>query len=423
MKKINFNKNDKIVRGVKLMSLLTLFLTVNAEVVAANKQENLSLHKRLTTLDTHVDIPWNYATPVVDPVHDSRLKLDIPKMKKGGLDAAFFIVYVDQGYRNSWEYDAVKKAALSKFNAIHRMVKQSDGQIDLAYSAEEAKNIVAKKQQVAFIGIENGFAIGRDLKLLQEYFDLGARYMTLVHNGHNDIGDSAQPVARFGDGDEEHGGLSQFGKKVIAEMNRLGMMVDISHVSKKTMIDATLLSKSPVIASHSSARALVDHPRNLDDEQLQLIKENGGVVQVTAVDEFLVNQSSDIWPAIDEVRAELGLTDENIELVVSDKVFEEYGRRLKNEIAVEYPRANVKNLVDHIDYVVKKIGIDHVGISSDFDGGGGIVGWDDATQTPNVTYEMLKRGYSVADIEKIWGGNLLRVLHENEKISKQLNNN
>ncbi|MFT4670776.1 MAG: membrane dipeptidase [Pseudohongiellaceae bacterium] len=412
-------KNIPTAIPIFLASFIFIISTQYSSADNALEVDQRAFHERLNTVDTHVDIPRNYATPLVDATLQSRLQVDIPKMKKGGLDTAFFVVYVDQSYRNSWEYDAVKKAALSKFNAIHRMVERSSGDIELAYSVADARESVVV-QKVAFIGIENGFAIGQDLDLLGDYFDLGARYMTLVHNGHNDIGDSAQPANRFGDTKTEHNGLSEFGKKTVAEMNRLGMMVDISHASKKTMMDATLLSKSPVIASHSSAGALVDHPRNLDDEQLELIRRNGGVVQVTAVDEFLVNQSSDIWPAIERVRAALGLSEEYMELVVPEDIYKQYLSSLKNEIATNYPRANVSDFVDHIDYIVEKIGVDHVGISSDFDGGGGIIGWDNASQTPNVTYELVRRGYSESDIKKIWGDNLLRVLSENEIVSRHL---
>lgn len=377
-------------------------------------------HAHILTLDTHVDIPWNYATPLVDPGHASRLHVDIPKMYQGGLDAAFFIVFVEQTCRTDWQYQAAIKAADKKFRAIDRMLEGSRDKISLARSADEVIEIAESGRKVALIGIENGFAIGKDIGLLQVYFNRGARYMTLVHNGHNDIGDSAQPSAEFGDSEAEHHGLSPFGEQVIVEMNRLGMMVDVSHASRETMIQATRLSKAPVIASHSAARRLVDHPRNLDDEQLQVLKANGGVVQVVALGAFLHHQ--DVQKSVDvkELREEFGIESDEMLLTVPDEIYDAYNRRLNAEIYTKYPKATVSDLVDHIDYVAKLIGVDHVGIASDFEGGGGIIGWEDASQTPNVTRELVARGYSKTDIAKIWGGNLLRVLRENERIAADL---
>lgn len=387
---------------------------------AAHGDDVSDFHQRLLTIDTHIDIPWNYATPTVNPLLPGRLQGNIPGMKAGGLDAAFFIVYVDQSYRNAWEYEAVKNAALGKFKAIHRMVEQSNGQVGLAYTAADLKKIAAANKTVALIGIENGFAIGKDISLLKTYYDLGARYMTLVHNGHNDIGDSAQPSARFGDTEEEHGGLSAYGRDVVKEMNRLGIIVDISHVSKQTMLDATKLSASPVIASHSCARELIDHPRNVDDEQLEALKANGGVIQISAVDDFLNNESAGKWGPLEEVRTDMGIVNEYLELVIPEPVYQEFTNRVKAEVDAKFPRATVKHLVDHLDYVIQKIGIDHVGLSSDFDGGAGILGWDKASETENVTRELVNRGYSEADIQKIWSGNVLRVMEANEKNAQAL---
>lgn len=391
-----------------------------SSIAQAQQSDVAELHARVLTLDTHVDIPWNYATPLVDPAHPSRLHVDIPKMYQGGLDAAFFIVFVEQTCRTDWQNKAATQAADKKFRAIDRMLEGSREQISLAYSAVDVQKISEAGRKVALIGIENGFAIGNDIALLQTYFDRGARYMTLVHNGHNDIGDSAQPQAEFGDGATEHNGLSTFGKAVVAEMNRLGMMVDVSHASRATMIQATRLSKAPVIASHSAARHLADHPRNLDDEQLQILRVNGGVVQIVALGAFLHYQDARKSAAVKKIQDEFGIESNEMLLTIPDKTYDAYNRRLDTEIYTKYPKATVSDLVDHIDYVAKLIGVDHVGIASDFDGGGGIIGWEDASQTLNVTRELAERGYSEADIAKIWGGNLLRVLRENEKIAAEL---
>lgn len=328
-----------------------------------------AIHERVLTLDTHVDIPLNFATSEFVPA-TAIAQVNLQNMREGGLDAAFFIVYTGQTPRNDTGYAGAKADAAAKFSAIHRMVElQHEGQIALATTADEVRTLHAEGKLVALIGMENGYVIGKDLSLLQQYREQGARYLTLVHNGHNDIGDSAQPQTRLADVQEEHGGLSDFGGEVVKELNRLGIIVDISHVSRQTMLDATSLSTAPVIASHSGVKAVFDHPRNMDDEQLLALKQNGGVVQLVAFDVYLKQGGG----------------------------------------------ATISDFVDHIDHAVQLIGIDHVGISSDFGGGGGIQGWTNAGETFNVTLELVRRGYSEADIGKIWSGNTLRILEAAEK--------
>lgn len=332
-----------------------------------------AIHGRVMTLDTHADIPSNFATNEHDPAN-AEAQVNLNSMLEGGLDAAFFIVFVGQEERTSESYLAAKAAAINKFDAIHRMtdVLYPD-RIGLATTAAEAEALHAQGKLIAMIGIENGFVIGKDISLLEDFYKRGARYMTLVHNGHNDIGDSAQPQERFFDLQEEHGGLSDFGYDVVEEMNRLGMLVDISHVSRNTMLEATRHSKVPVIASHSSVTSLTDHPRNMNDEQLLVLKENGGVIQIVAFNPYL---------------------------------------RLD-------PPSSLEDLLDHIDYAVNLIGIEHVGISSDFGGGGGINGWSNAGETFNVTLGLVRRGYSEKDIAKLWGGNVLRILAIAENYSRE----
>lgn len=328
-----------------------------------------AIHERVLTLDTHVDIPLNFATTEFVPA-TAIAQVNLQNMREGGLDAAFFIVYTGQTPRNEAGYAGAMADAAAKFSAIHRMVElQHAGQIALATTAAEVRRLHAEGKLVALIGIENGYVIGRNLALLEQYREQGARYLTLVHNGHNDIGDSAQPQASLADVQEEHGGLSEFGEEVVQELNRLGIIVDVSHVSRQTMLDATALSRVPVIASHSGVKAVFDHPRNLDDEQLLALRQNGGVVQLVAFDVYLKQGGG----------------------------------------------ATLSDFVDHIDHAVQLIGIDHVGISSDFGGGGGIQGWSNAGETLNVTLELVRRGYSEEDIGKIWGGNTLRILEAAEK--------
>lgn len=356
---------------------LPLVLTTVAFVVNAADQDvearARAIHDRVLAIDTHVDIPLNFASSEFMPANASDAQVTLDNMKSGGLDGAFFIVYVGQSPRTEENYLKAKTDAFVKFDAIHRMTDwlYSD-HIGLATTAAEARALHEQGKLVALIGIENGYVIGKDLSLLEEFRRRGARYMTLVHNGHNDIGDSAQAREQFGDkGLEEHGGLSAFGEQVVAELNRLGILVDVSHVSKQTMLEATKLSRAPVIASHSSASGVFPHARNMDDEQLMVLRENGGVIQLVAFNSYLKSEGT----------------------------------------------ADVSAFVDHIDYTVKLIGVDHVGISSDFGGGGGVTGWNNAGETFNVTLELVRRGYSEEDIAKIWGGNVLRILEQAEQAS------
>ena len=329
------------------------------------------IHASSLPLDTHVDISLEFATATEDP-RTADIQVNLDKMRAGGLDAAFFIVYVGQTARTEANYVQAAADAMTKFNAIHRMTDTLYPElIGLATSADDVGDLVAGGRLAAAIGIENGYVIGRDLGLLDRYYELGARYMTLVHNGHNDIADSAQPNQELGDEPSEHGGVSDFGAAVIRRMNELGIMVDISHASKTTALEAMELSIAPVIASHSSVRSLTDHPRNLDDETLQRLAEDGGVVQIVAYEAFVRGATA----------------------------------------------ATLEEFVDHIDHAVRLIGIEHVGISSDFGGGGGIEGWNDAAETPAVTAELVARGYSARDIELLWSGNLLRVWREVERVA------
>lgn len=359
----------------RLFTLFLLFPLAAMNVAAASEDEVLArareIHDRVMTLDSHVDIPLNFATSEFVPA-SAEAQVNLQTMRSGGLDAAFFIVYVGQTPRTEAGYQLAKADAAAKFAAIHRMTDILDrAEIGLATTAQQARELHAQGKLVAMIGMENGYLIGKDLGLLETWRAQGARYMTLVHNGHNDIGDSAQPQALLNDVPEEHGGLSAFGYQVVEELNRVGILVDISHVSKQTMLDATRHSKVPVLASHSSVRSLYDHPRNMDDEQLLALKENGGVLQLVAFDSYLKQGGA----------------------------------------------ATVSDLVDNIDYAVQLIGIDHVGISSDFGGGGGVVGWNAAGETFNVTLELVRRGYSETDIARIWSGNLLRILEEAENFA------
>jgi membrane dipeptidase len=349
-------------------------------------------------------------------------------MEEGGLDAAFFIVYVGQeddftaaGYRQAYE------EAIAKFAAIHRLADTlASRRIGLATTARDVRRIAASGRKVALIGVENGYPVGQDITRVREFYDLGARYMSLAHNGHSQLSDSNTGER---DGVWTWNGLSPLGKQVIAEMNRVGIMVDISHPSKASMMQSVSLSQAPIIASHSAVRALCDHSRNLDDEQLLALRDNGGVVQLVAFNSYVKTPpppSAARTEALAALRAEFGLPagrgGRGAFAALSEEQRAEYQRRMAalDEQHPPPPRATVSDFVDHIDYAVKLIGIDHVGISSDFDGGGGVEGWSDASETFNVTLELVRRGYTEDQIAQLWSGNLLRVMEQVEQTAQRL---
>jgi len=399
------------------------------------RQRAEKIHESVITIDTHDDIDVRNFTEEKNYASDLKTQVNLPKMTKGELDVAWFVVYTGQGNLDKSGYKKAYENAMAKFEAIHRLVEDyAPDQIELALSAEDVKRIHSMGKKVAMIGVENAYPIGEDLGKIEEFYNLGARYMSLAHNGHSQFSDS-----HTGEKDNVwlHGGLSELGKKAIAEMNRLGIMVDISHPSKNAIIEMIQLSKTPVIASHSAARAMSDVSRSLDDELLQMVKNNGGVVQTVAVSEFIdkekyqLNYEASI-PLYKEVAAEIGLpflTNEEIMALTGDEQEIAYvnleqivsiASSRKSEINQKYPPVNVADFVNHIDYMVNLMGIDHVGISSDFDGGGGIDGWNNASETFNVTYELVKRGYSEQEIAKLWGLNLLRVMDEVAQASKDM---
>lgn len=327
------------------------------------------LHQRVLTLDTHIDIPWPNGP---DPFEDGKRRVDFPKMLRGFLRAGCFVAYVPQAARTAENDRAAWARALAMLETIRGMERSTPSITARVTDRADAIEAAWRDGTLAVIpAAENGFCIGTDLRRLAQLRGLGARYLTLTHNGHNALADSSNPRPDLGDAEEEHGGLSPLGRAAIAEMNRLGMMVDVSHTSRKTMLQAAEISRTPVLATHSCIRALCDHPRNLDDEQLDALRDAGGVVQITAVSAFL---KKDAKPT------EIGPAD----------------------------------YADHVDYAVRRIGLRHVGISSDFDGGGGFAGWRDASETPNLTAELVARGYGEAELALLWSGNFLRVLRAAE---------
>ena len=445
-----------------LIAMAALSVSVSAQTASmeALTARARAIHDRVITIDTHDDIaPANFTA---DCNYTMRLatQVTLPKMKEGGLDVAFFVVYVGQGPLTDAGYADAYRQAIEKFDAVHRLTEQiAPREIELALTAADVTRIARSGKTVAVIGIENGYPIGSDLGRVKEFWERGGRYMSLAHNGHSQLSDSNTGDAT---NDFPQGGLSPLGRLVIAEMNRLGIMVDVSHPSKASMLQAAALSKAPIIASHSSVRTLANHSRNLDDEQLLALKKNGGVVQMVAFANYLKTEPPERvrerQAALTLLQTEYGVTppgpgratgpatarppcpienprgeaagvearaggaNQTALAALSPERRAEYDRRLA-ELRTKYrepARATVTDFVDHIDYAVKLMGIDHVGISSDFDGGGGIEGWNSAAETFNVTLELVRRGYTEGQIGKLWSGNVLRVWSEVEKVARRL---
>lgn len=394
------------------------------------------IHERVITLDTHDDIdPANF-TGESNYTQRLETQVNLPKMIEGGLDVAWFIVYVGQGDLTPAGFDDAYKQADEKFKAIHRLCEEiAPDKIELALTSEDVRRIAASGKKVAMIGVENGYPIGNDISRVKEFQQRGARYMSLAHNGHSQLADS-----NTGERDSVwlYEGLSDLGRQAIKEMNKWGIMVDLSHPSKKANMEMMKLSKAPVIASHSSARALNEVSRNLDDEQLMMLKENGGVVQAVAFKSYVNSKKNTAYNDSAKVIIAEVAKGEGFEVLERDAIiklsdsgrtayFAKYSAiakkakpRLEKEVYPVAPPVNVADFVDHVDYLVKKIGLDHVGISSDFDGGGGVEGWSDASETFNVTLELVRRGYTEEQIAALWSGNLLRVLDQVQEVAKKI---
>lgn len=380
------------------------------------------IHDHATTLDSHVDIAGpQYATPQLDPgVDNPRLKCDLVKMVAGGVDGVFLAAFNAQGARDAEGYRRARAAAMEKISAIRRLATTMyPDRCELATTPDDVERIAASGRRAIMIGIENGYALGTDLADLKLFYDLGVRYITLCHNGHNQICQSCNPSPKLGDDPAKRQGLSRFGRQVVAEMNRLGIMIDLSHAAASSFRDVVALSQAPVIASHSGCAALNQHPRNLDDEQLKLLAANGGVIQIVAVGAFLKLPSPDRKKAIDELAKRVGVTERDFP-AASKQQRERFEREFA-KLDLRYPPAGLKDFVDHIDHAVHVAGIDHVGIGSDFDGGGGVRGFNSHAEALNVTVELLRRGYTADTIAKIWGGNLLRAWRQVQAAARRLN--
>jgi len=392
-----------------------------------------AIHRRALTIDTHVDIGGaNYATPALDPgAPETSLRCDLTKMERGGLDGVFLAVFVPQGTLDDAGYKWAYDQAMVKFEALRRLTLQMyPDRCAFAASPAEVRRIAKTGKRVIMTGVENGYPMGTDLGNIRKFYDLGARYITLAHSGNNQLADSSSAREPL------NNGLSELGRKAVAEMNRLGMMIDVSHISEKSFWDVIAVTRAPIVASHSGCKAITDSSRNLTDEQLRALAKNGGVAQTVALGSYLRTEDPARRAAIARLREELGLpaaarggargagrTD--LQAMTEEqraeyrKKMDQYRERMK-EVDAKYPSATLKDFVDHLDHAVKVAGIDHVGIGTDFDGGGGIPGFNDDTDAPNVTIELVRRAYSEAQIKKIWGENLLRVWNDVAKAAAKL---
>ena len=390
-----------------------------------NEEDLLSrvrvVHENVLTVDTHADTPsrllredWDIGE-WHDPEERASGCIDLPRMKEGGLDAEFFAVYVGQGELTPEGYVQARERADSMLGALYQMEKDYPDLVKIATSPDDAYRLEKEGKRAAFIGMENGYPIGKDLDSVEYFYNRGVRYITLCHSGDNDICDSS-----FERRNPEDNGLTTFGEQVVAECNRLGIMVDVSHVSDKSFFDVLKVTAAPVIASHSSARAICDHPRNLTDDMLEALAANKGVIQICFVSSFVKTPEPN--PERDAAMAQLE-EKYGSRRNINDEETRKKWREEYMAVREKYPeeRATVGDIVDHIDHVVKMIGVDYVGIGTDFDGGGGVDGCDDVSDMPRITEELVRRGYSDEDIRKIWGGNLMRVFREVENIAKGRN--
>jgi membrane dipeptidase len=385
-------------------------------VTAAPKTDDISgrarkLHFASIVVDTHDDTTQRLLDGVFDlGARSPSGSIDIPRMKEGGLDAIFFSIWIPSKITGP---EAVKRS-LDQIDAVREQVRKHPKDIVLATTAADVREARKQGKIAALMGVEGGHMIASDLGVLRLYAALGVRYMTLTHSGNDEWADSSTDTA-------VHNGLTDFGKDVVREMNRLGMMVDISHVSDKTFYDALAVSRAPVIASHSSCRALCNAPRNMTDQMIKDLAAKGGVIQINyhvgfLSEEFMnADKDPEITKAITaEVEKRCG-DKEGCQLIEGDRITREYVQQGK------LPRVDYTKIIEHIDHAVKLVGADHVGLGSDFDGANMPFGMEDATKLPQITEALVRKGYSDEDVRKILGENTLRVMTEVERVSSKLN--
>jgi membrane dipeptidase len=366
------------------------------------------LHDRILVLDSHVDVPLDLGIGPHEAAIDGDGQVDLPKLERGQVDAAVLAVFVPQGPRTPEGYAKAKADADTKLAAIRAIAERHPDRAVLALSAADVEAAAKTGKRAIIVGFLNAYPFGESLEPIDAYYRAGVRSFGFVHAGNNAYADSSRPSAA---GPKvEWGGLSPLGKAAVAKLNELGVIIDVSQLTPEGVFQTLKLSRAPVVASHSGVQGVVDAPRNLSDAELDAIKANGGVVQVVAFSPYLVKPGLDFTAKVAPIRAQFGLpaayakTADGTEVLPPDKRAD-----YSHAINALLPKATVKDLVDSVDYTVKRIGIDHVGLSSDFNHGGGVVGWANEGEAANVTAELVRHGYSEADIGKLWGGNYLRV--------------
>lgn len=396
-----------MIKQTILLSILWLSFAVSF-AQDNNKQKAKKIHQKALTVDSHTDTPLRFVRSEfeISENHDPKQtgsKVDLPRMKEGGLDAVFFAAFIGQDARTQEANEKATQKVQTIIDSIYAQLERNSSMAGIATSPGDAYKLEDQGKSAIYIGIENGYALGNDISLVEKFFDRGVRYITLCHTKNNDICDSSTDSV-------EHNGLSEFGKKVVKEMNRVGMMIDVSHISDKSFYDVLDISEDPIIASHSNARTLRDHPRNLDDNMLKKLAENNGVIQVCFVTDYI--KKPDPAPKRDSAYQALRVKYNHFKNLTDEEM--EAAREEWYAINRKYPQklAAVSELVDHIDHIVKVAGINYIGIGTDFDGGGALKGCFGVSEMENITLELVNRGYSEKEIYQIWGGNFMRVFNE-----------
>jgi membrane dipeptidase len=390
---------------------LAAYLVANGSVAQSDDPvvaRARALHERIITFDAHADIPLDFATETADPGKDTPGQIDLPKMDRGGLSGAAFALFAFQGKRTPENYQKAHEQGLTKLRAIHRMAAFYPSRIEIARSPADIRRIHGAGKHFAVISMLNGFTLGPLVENLDEYYEGGLRQIGFTHAGNNALADSSRPQAKHGDTGPEHGGLSEVGRELVREMNRRGMIVDVSQLTPAALAEAIQISSAPVVASHSAVMAIVDTPRNLADEDMQRVADSGGVVHIVAFSAYLRNMPEEFLEEMAQIRRRFNVTEEAHVSRLDLESRQRYDRKIL-DLLRRAPPATVADLVTAIDYTVKLIGIDHVGIATDFNHGGGLIGFQDESEAYNVTAELMRRGYSDEDIAKIWGENWLRV--------------
>jgi len=354
--------------------IISYLITCVIQNSTAQPERIMKIHHKAYVIDTHTDTPMKLVSGQFNLAERHQVpksQVDFPRLQEGDVDAIFFALFTEQLERKSTNYQHAYALANKMIDSVMIAVTRNSATVGIATSSDEIKRLSKEDKTAICIGMENGFPLANDISRVKEFYDRGVRYITLCHSLNNDICDSSTDPKG-----SENNGLSNYGHDVVAKMNQLGMIIDVSHVSDKSFFNIITLSKAPVIASHSSVRALCDHPRNMSDDMIRALAKNGGVIQISIVGVYLAK---------------------------TDSSAENHGKR-----------ADIKTLVDHIDYVVRIVGIEYVGIGCELGGGGGLTDCRDVTDFPEITAELIKRGYSKKEIAKIWGGNFLRVFKEVE---------